>query len=97
MPGSSHGASLVALERLLLGRPVGAKDIDLWRPEDLTGTTSQARHSYLQWAVAHYYMRFYGAVPEEWLITASELFEAGLGSVRFRSAGRRGQRRSHDR
>mmetsp|Transcript_42089 Transcript_42089/g.117175 ORF Transcript_42089/g.117175 Transcript_42089/m.117175 type:complete len:205 (-) Transcript_42089:130-744(-) len=52
-------------------------DVDLWRPDNLESLSSQARHAYLQWSVAHYFTTFYGAANEDWLISKSELFEAG--------------------
>mmetsp|Transcript_20157 Transcript_20157/g.57106 ORF Transcript_20157/g.57106 Transcript_20157/m.57106 type:complete len:178 (+) Transcript_20157:2-535(+) len=36
-----------------------------------------ARHTYLQWAVAHFFTMFHGRVQEDWIITRSELLEAG--------------------
>lgn len=39
--------------------------------------SSQARHTYLQWSVAHYFMVFHGPPKEDWIIAKSELFEAG--------------------
>jgi len=52
-------------------------DIDLWRPDNLESLSAQARHTYLQWSVAHYFGTFYGAALEDWIITKTELFEAG--------------------
>eukprot|EP00429_Kryptoperidinium_foliaceum_P079373 CAMPEP_0176209498 /NCGR_PEP_ID=MMETSP0121_2-20121125/13663_1 /TAXON_ID=160619 /ORGANISM="Kryptoperidinium foliaceum, Strain CCMP 1326" /LENGTH=320 /DNA_ID=CAMNT_0017548509 /DNA_START=59 /DNA_END=1021 /DNA_ORIENTATION=- len=52
-------------------------DGDLWRPDSLATLSSQARHSYLQWSVAHYFMLFHGPADEDWIITMTELFESG--------------------
>lgn len=34
--------------------------VDLWRHDNLDTMSSQARHAYLQWSVAHYFMMFHG-------------------------------------
>jgi len=52
-------------------------DIDLWQPDNLETLSSQARHTFLHWSVAHYFMMFYGPADEDWVITMTELFECG--------------------
>mmetsp|Transcript_109114 Transcript_109114/g.315242 ORF Transcript_109114/g.315242 Transcript_109114/m.315242 type:complete len:305 (+) Transcript_109114:83-997(+) len=52
-------------------------DVDLWRPDSLQTLSGQARHAYIQWAVAQHFMTLRGRADEEWVITEAELFEAG--------------------
>lgn len=52
-------------------------DIDLWRPDNLHSLPAQARHTYLQWAVADHLLTKHGQAGDHCLITMAELFDAG--------------------
>jgi len=47
------------------------------RPPTLARPSGQAVHAWLQWALASYFMMFYGPRSEAWVITPAELFGAG--------------------
>jgi len=47
------------------------------RPPTLARPSGQAVHAWLQWALASYFMMFFGPPSEDWIITRAELFGAG--------------------
>lgn len=47
------------------------------RPPTLARPQGQAVHAWLQWALASYFMMFFGPPSEDWVVTRAELFGAG--------------------